>query len=85
LPLNLGVSGNPTEGFYVANYPVDVQKAAASEFAGLQGTAIVTSEQGSNADVWDLSYNASLGTFSYSLIGNLPNHRKTASSSQLSA
>jgi PEP-CTERM motif len=73
VPLNLGVSGNPIEGFYVANYPVDVQKAAASEFAGLQGTAIVTSEQGSNSEVWDLSYNASLGTFSFSLIGNLPN------------
>jgi hypothetical protein len=47
VPLNLGVSGNPIEGFYVANYPVDDQFAPASEFAGLQGDAIVTSEESS--------------------------------------
>jgi PEP-CTERM motif len=44
VPLNLGASGNPVEGFYGANYPVDIQKADASSFAGLQGDIIVTGE-----------------------------------------
>jgi hypothetical protein len=73
VPLNLGVSGNPVEGFYVANYPVDIQKAGASAFAGLQGDAIVTSEQGGNSQVWDLAFNTSTGGFGYTLVGNMPN------------
>jgi len=74
VPTNLGVSGNPVEGFYVANYPVDIQKAGASEFAGLQGDAIVTSEFSSGSPVWDLSYNGDgLNTFNVSQIGTLPN------------
>ena len=51
VPLNLGISGNPLEGFYVANYPVNIQKAPASDFAGLQGDAIITSEDSFNARV----------------------------------
>jgi hypothetical protein len=44
VPLNLGASGNPLEGFYGANFAVDVQKADASQFAGLQGDIIITGE-----------------------------------------
>ena len=44
VPLNLGASGNPIEGFYAANFPVNIQFAPASEFAGLEGDAIITSE-----------------------------------------
>ena len=44
VPLNLGQSGNPLEGFYEANYAVDVQRADASQFFGLQGDVIVTGE-----------------------------------------
>jgi len=74
VPLNLGASGNPLEGFYVANYPVDIQKADASQFAGLLGDAIVTSEDGSNSRVWDLKYNGdTLDTFTLTLVGNMPN------------
>ncbi len=74
VPLNLGASGNPIEGFYVANYPVNIQFAAATEFAGMQGEAIVTSEESSNSQVWELSYNGdTLGTFDVTQIGNLPN------------
>jgi hypothetical protein len=74
VPVNLGASGNPIEGFYVANYPENIQFASASEFAGLQGDAVVTSEEGVNAQVWDLSYNGdALGTFDVTQIGNLPN------------
>jgi hypothetical protein len=73
VPANLGVSGNPVEGFYVANYPVDIQKAAASEFAGLQGTAIVTGEFGSNSPVTDIAYDSGTGFYDTTLVGNLPN------------
>jgi hypothetical protein len=71
VPLNLGVSGNPVEGFYVANYPFDIQKAGASEFAGLQGDVIVTGEFGSNSPVTDLHWNGS--SIVETLVGNLPN------------
>jgi hypothetical protein len=73
VPLDLGVSGNPVEGFYVANYPNDVQKADASQFAGLLGDTIVTSEFGSNSTLWDLHYNGDLlNTFTVSAVGALP-------------
>lgn len=71
VPLNLGSSGNPVEGFYVANYPVDIQKSNASDFAGLQGDVIVTSEFGSSSPVYDISYNGS--TFAMNQVGTLPN------------
>jgi len=74
VPLNLGASGNPLEGFYVANYPVDIQKADASQFAGLLGDAIVTSEDGSNSRVWDLFYNGDAAdNFTVTQVGNMPN------------
>ncbi len=73
VPLNLGASGNPLEGFYVANYPVDIQKADASQFSGLLGDAIITSEDGSNARIWDLKYDPMADAFSIALVGNLPN------------
>jgi hypothetical protein len=72
VPLNLGVSGNPLEGMYVANYPNDIQFAGASQFAGLQGDAIVSEEIGSNAPFWDIKYNSGTDSFSKTLIGNLP-------------
>ena len=74
VPLNLGSSGNPLEGFYVANYPVNIQFAGAAEFSGLQGDAIVTSEDSSNARIWELAYNGdALNTFTATQVGNLPN------------
>lgn len=44
VPLNLGVSGNPVEGFYSANYPINVVKANASDFTSYLGDLIVTGE-----------------------------------------
>ena len=44
VPLNLGSSGNPIEGFYAAAYPNNIQKAAASEFVPFIGDAIITGE-----------------------------------------
>ncbi|MBI5689208.1 MAG: hypothetical protein HZC55_03860 [Verrucomicrobia bacterium] len=46
VPLNLGMSGNPVEGFYAAAYPQNIQKAAASEFTSYLGQAIITGETG---------------------------------------
>ncbi len=72
VPLNLGSSGNPLEGFYVANYPVDVQFAAASQFSGLLGDAVITSEDSVNARLWDVHFNGT--SFSVTqLAGTLPN------------
>ena len=71
VPLNLGVSGNPLEGFYVANYPVDIQKAAADQFDGLQGDVIVTGEFGSNSPLTDLHWDGS--AIVETLVGNMPN------------
>jgi hypothetical protein len=73
VPLNLGASGNPLEGFYVANYPVNVQKAGASQFTNFLGDAIVTSEDGSNSRIWGVHYAGGGSEFVLSLIGNLPN------------
>lgn len=73
VPLDLGLSGNPLEGFYVANYASDVQKADSSQFAGLLGDTIVTSEFGSNSPLWDLHYNGDLlDSFTVTQVGTLP-------------
>ncbi|HEY8879476.1 MAG TPA: hypothetical protein VIN03_18035 [Roseateles sp.] len=73
VPLDLGLSGNPLEGFYVANYATDVQKAGADQFAGLLGDTLVTSEFGSNSPLWDLHYNGDvLDSFTVSQVGTLP-------------
>jgi hypothetical protein len=44
VPLNLGASGNPVEGFYGSNFTQNVVKGDASEFAGMQGGVVITSE-----------------------------------------
>jgi hypothetical protein len=44
VPLNLGSSGNPVEGFYASAFPSNVVTAGASQFAGLLGDLVVTSE-----------------------------------------
>lgn len=48
VPLNLGVSGNSLEGFYAANYSVNVIKADASQFAAYKGDAVITDETNHN-------------------------------------
>ena len=73
VPLNFGQSGNPLEGFYVANYPYDVQKAGnVTEFMPYLGHAILTSEFGSGSTIWDLAYNGDVAnTFTLTAIGAL--------------
>ena len=75
MPLDLGLSGNPLKGFYAANYPVNIQKAGASQFAGLQGDITTMSEEASNAQVWVVKYSGNpLAPFGAPVVvGNLPN------------
>jgi len=67
VPLNLGSSGDPVEGFYSAAFPVDVQHAPASDFTALLGHIVVTGE--TTHAVTDVFWNgaafvtAPLGTF----------------------
>ena len=67
VPLNLGSSGNPVEGFYAAAYPNNIQKASASQFTSFLGDAIITSETGHH--VFDVHYDGTkfvvtdIGTF----------------------
>jgi len=68
VPLDLGLSGNPVEGFYAAAFPNDIQKADASQFANFLGDMIVTSETGHQ--VWDIHFNGS--TFVTTQIGTFP-------------
>lgn len=69
VPLNLGISGNPLEGFYAANYFTNVIKAGASQFAGYLGDAILTEEGTHN--VYQIEWNGS--QFVKNLIGAFPN------------
>jgi hypothetical protein len=68
VPLNLGVTGDPVEGFYGANYTPNVLKGAASEFTGFLGDAIVTGEL--THLVNRIHWNGS--SFDVSTIGNFP-------------
>ena len=70
VPLNLG-SGGPLEGFYAAAYPSSgIQKANASQFLGLLGDAIVTSEFGGTDPVTAVHWDGT--KFVLTPIGNLP-------------
>jgi hypothetical protein len=69
VPLNLGVSGNPLEGLYGANYTPNVLKADGSEFTGMEGDIIVTSEIG--AQVRRIHWDGA--QFVVTQIGSFPN------------
>jgi len=68
VPLTIGVSGDPVEGFYGVNYPFDIQKASASQFIPYAGDAIVTDEFGHG--IYDVS--AGVGGFTTKNIGFFP-------------
>ena len=77
VPTNLGSGNAALEGFYAANYPVDIVKAGPSEFTkiysqfgrNLLGDAIVTSETGHG--IFDIHWNGS-GFDAPAFIGNYP-------------
>ncbi len=69
VPLNLGISGNPLEGFYAANYAANVIKAPASDFLPYLGDMIVTGE--TTHLVWDVKWNGT--QFVSTQIGAFPN------------
>ena len=68
VPLNIGQSGNPVEGFYGVNYPNDIQKASADQFQTYAGDAIVTSE--TEHGIYDVKANGS--GFTITNIGYFP-------------
>ncbi|MEO8079086.1 MAG: PEP-CTERM sorting domain-containing protein [Caldimonas sp.] len=70
VPLNLGSSGSPVEGFYAAAYPNNIQKADASQFTSFLGDAVVTSETGHQ--VWQVHYNTTTSLFEVTTIGTFP-------------
>lgn len=70
VPLNLGTSGDPVEGFYAASYAIDVQKAAAADFVPYKGHAVITGETGHQ--VWDVAYDVGLASFTATQIGTFP-------------
>ncbi len=70
VPLNLGASGSPVEGFYAAAYPANVQKADASQFLPYLGDAIVTSE--TSHQIWQIHYDSATSAFDVNQIGTFP-------------
>jgi hypothetical protein len=71
VPTNLGASGNPLEGFYAANYPINVQKAAANQFTPYIGDAIVTEEV--SHLIYEVAWDSINNAFTRTLIGSYPN------------
>jgi hypothetical protein len=69
VPLNLGVSGNPLEGFYAANYSFNVIKAGASQFEPYRGQAVITDE--TSHQVFRIFHDGS--AFQTEQIGSFPN------------
>jgi len=65
VPLDLNAA-DPLQGFYVANFPTNIQFASASQFVtqGLLGDAIVTDEFGGST-AWDVHFSG--GTFTKTL------------------
>lgn len=63
IPLTLN-SSDPLQGFYVSNYPNNIQFAPASQFVtqGLLGDVIVTDEFGGST-AWDVHFDSTTGTF----------------------
>ncbi|NOT35432.1 MAG: hypothetical protein HOP12_14905 [Candidatus Eisenbacteria bacterium] len=75
VPLNVGTSGNSLEGFYGSNYTPNVIKAAASEFVGYEGDAIVTSEVGLlQGRVTRVHWNSTSASFDTIGVGNFPDY-----------
>lgn len=71
VPTNLGISGNPLEGFYAANYWNNVIKADASQFSSFLGDAVITEEGTHN--MYRISWDSTAGSFAKSFIGAFPN------------
>ena len=68
VPLNLGSSGNPVEGFYASAFPNNIQKADASQFTPYLGDAVITSETGHG--VFDVHFDGT--KFVVTQIGTFP-------------
>jgi hypothetical protein len=75
VPLNLGASGSPLEGYYEANYGTGmVSFAPASQFTTFIGHLIVTQESASVPQIFDFKWNDSSKSFDLppKVIGTFP-------------
>ncbi len=70
IPLDLNIS-DPVEGFYGANYAVDIQKGDASLFTSNLGDIIVTGETTHNVNL--LHYNPATMIYETTVLGTFPN------------
>jgi hypothetical protein len=70
VPLDLGASGSPVEGFYGANWTINVLRADRSQFTLFRGDAIVTSELGDRR-ISRVHWNGT--SFDTTIIGSFPN------------
>jgi len=73
VPSSFTTHSPPTQGFYVANYPVNIQFADYTQFIPYENDVVVTSEFGSNSPVWLLTYSGGVVTVDSTPIGYLPN------------
>jgi hypothetical protein len=71
VPLNLGASGNPVEGFYGADYTPDVVKGNADQFTSMLGDIIVTGEF--SHIVWNVHWDTTILAPVNTNIGSFPN------------
>lgn len=70
VPLDFALTLDPLAGFYAADYPVQVIKAASSDFAAYAGQAIVTEE--TTHRVFAISWDSTSSSFVATNIGTFP-------------
>ncbi len=70
VPLNLGATINPLEGFYFANWRANVLKVEPDQFMDFRGDAIVTTEMADHR-ISRVHWNGT--NFEITVIGNVPN------------
>jgi hypothetical protein len=70
VPLDLGASGSPVEGFYEANYQSNVLRVDRDQFASFKGDALVTSELGDRR-ITRVHWNGV--AFEMTIVGTTPN------------
>ncbi len=70
VPANACSPSSSIEGFYVANYPNNIQFASSAQFCDYVGDTIVTGEFDSNSQVVAIHWNGT--SYTTTLIGTLP-------------
>lgn len=74
VPLTIGSTGSPVEGYYQPNFPLNVQKVSANQFASFKGDAIIGGEV--VRTIWRMHWNGQ--AFDITVIGNSLNQAEDA-------